>query len=175
MNDFAADFIGATAQERFSIMMNERIGNLEESVKELRDLLSDIHGFLTTNVLFGVLSIPKRQRIQVDDPAFLDMFIDVVQKTRGVVVDAARCTIDNNLGDRHLVSVFIELKKPIVATCVSNEINEHIHAATGVGSAYLPEWKSVSIVSMHRAINMEKTPDVQIIVRKKGDSTSIRL
>ena len=55
----AADFAGATVHERFSIMMNERIGNVEGAIGELRAMLADVRDFMMTDVVYSIIDVPK--------------------------------------------------------------------------------------------------------------------
>jgi hypothetical protein len=130
----AADFAGATVQERFSIMMNERIGNVEGAIRELRgaladvcDMLADVRDFVTTDVVYCTIDVPKMAHPEIG-PAFLDRLIDAVQKTRRVDVDAARCSMYSE-HDLHYTTVFLHLKAPIILSRATHEMNEHIVAA----------------------------------------------
>jgi hypothetical protein len=161
--DMSAAFGGATTvQDRFLVMLNERVGNLEAGVHELRSMLADLGDAMTTIAVRTYLEVPHAAYPAID-PAFLKKLVDAVQKTRCVVVDTAwiisPATWPTDPGP-HNLSIYLRLKARVVAAKVSDEMNEHLAAEFGLVSAYCHDWEPASIPCINRNLRSRKTASV---------------
>jgi hypothetical protein len=142
----------ASAQERFMIMMNERIGALESTLSELRDALRDgirdaVRGHVATTTVCNVMDVPAELLTRgIDDAAFLNALVDAVQLTDGVVVQEAWCAVQRRDGrlTHHLTSVYLKLESPIVASQASHEMSAHVKAAFA-NMRLVDEWQPTSL------------------------------
>ena len=147
----------ASAQERFMIMMNERIGALESTLSELRDALRDgirdaLRGHVATTTVCNVMDVPAELLTRgIDDAAFLNALVDAVQLTDGVVVQEAWCAVQRHAVQRndgrvphHLTSAYLRLESPIVASQASHEMNAHVRA-TFANMRLVDDWQPTSL------------------------------
>ena len=82
----AADFSGATAQDRFLMMINERVGKMEMEIHGLRCLLADLCDFMYTSAVVANISIP-RDACPVVDNDVIDKIVEAVQHKGFSVVE----------------------------------------------------------------------------------------
>jgi hypothetical protein len=126
MSDAIVDFETATPQEKFMMMMNDRIGNVEETLHELREMMSSIYGFLTTKALNA--SFCRPQTGCLFNQSFLERLVTAIQRTPKVSVAEAWVIVypvSTHLGVYN-ASIYLRLKQDVIAKQVTNEMNEHI-------------------------------------------------
>ena len=174
-NMLTDDFAGATAQERFLIMMNERVGNIEVAVTELRDLMTNLHDFLTTDAAYCALDVPKLSHAEIG-PAFLDTFIEAMQKAHRVSVDAAWCSVHDHR-ESHKCIIYVLLKNPVILSRVSREINVHLAAAFPFINEPLldiEEWRTTTRHAIHRATRDDPAYKFRrLVIRQRGGPSSM--
>ena len=119
MQTVADEFQGATVQERFLIMMHECIGKMQEEMHGFRGMLANITEFITTAHICTVLRPPADEVI---DAAYFDQLIEAVQKTPRISVDALWAINRSYGGQRHHISVYVQLKERVMVQQVSREM-----------------------------------------------------
>jgi hypothetical protein len=168
------ELLAATAQERFLVMINERVGGIEDAVREMRGTLADVAAFLTTDVASIHIHLPKSACADIDT-AFLERTIAAVQRTRGVVVATAWAVLIGNVfgatSDYHTMSIYLRFKARLVLTNASEEMNDHLQVEFGLKNSHLNPWSASSMVRIERAIS-ESSPQV---VRLDADDGTHRL
>jgi hypothetical protein len=145
----AADFGAATTLERFMMMMNERIGGIEEAVLGIRDSLADLASFITTDVVVSHMTVLKSAH--VDQTSFVRAVIAAVQKTPRVAVATAWAIVTDRGGDGNSVALYLQLKSRVVPLQVSDGMNESILLAFDRAVCNLCPWLAVSPANLLRA------------------------
>ena len=145
-----SDFPDASTQERFLMMMNERIGNIEETLYDLKAMVSNIAKFTTTDFITSFINLPRNVCKDIDT-AFVKRIIIAVEKTRHVQVKTA-WVIDHNPKsyDRaHSISIYLQLKEQVLLSSIYAEINANLRGEFEVGASYFQMWHSSSLVDIN--------------------------
>ena len=155
------DISGATAQERFLVMINERVGDIEVAVREMRGDLREIHdavtnmaNFLTTDVIGLFVEVPSSSsstcvEIDVD---FLARTIAAAQRTRGIAVATACAIVYPMREDMHAVTIYLQLHARVVVTQVSAELNECLIAEFALKSRRMNSWTAASVAGLENEV-----------------------
>ena len=160
----------ATVHEQFSIMMNERIGKIEEEVREdlraVKEMLSNLHEYITTTVVTTTLYVPKRLNYDIDTE-FLDKVVNAVQQTPHIAVDTAWAIVTDATISNH-VKITLSLKERIMLEPVSHEMTMYImHAFEGLLSMQIG-WSSTSLITRTKEINMlEGTTNAPLVIKRQ--------
>ena len=147
------ELVVATSQEKFLMMINERVGMIEEKMFELHTLVSGISDFLMVDTLSCYISLPQAICSVVDD-AFLEKFVVSVEKTPRVnvaetwVVVHAPHVLPPSTAHRS-VSVYMRLKKSVIVKQVADKMNAHIIKDFGFpGISYVQDWREASLTNI---------------------------
>ena len=142
-----------TVQERFLLMMNERIGKIEDTLHDLRE-------FITTDFVSTSLEMPRGS--DVIDAAFMKRLVLAVGKTRHVSVDAAWAAVYPPFGTSKTstgIAFYAQLKTRIMVAQASAEMNTQIAAEFKLGHMWHPEdWQSSSRARMEPCIRVNDNP-----------------
>lgn len=140
----ADDFATATPQERFMLMIAERVGSLETTIGKMAIMLNDRVSCLMTESLRSHISIPKSI---VVDTTILDKIVAAVQKLKFVVVKHAWVIVhpvsvyDINTS----ISVYLKLKESVIAEQVSPSMNEHLADDLGITGSHVQPWAATYV------------------------------
>ena len=147
------DFADATVQERFLMMMNDRVGNIEVAIRELRDMFADLRDYTLTDTIHGSFEVPKIAHTEIG-AAFLDTLVDAMQKAHRVVVDKIWCCVYDHR-EFHLCCIHAVLKEPVALARASREMNLHVtnaFACFDAAKANHQEWRPTTLHNIHRAV-----------------------
>jgi hypothetical protein len=130
-------YAGATTQERFMMMMNERIGGIEEAVVKIGDAMSDMMYSFMDDVLVSSMVVATSMDI---DATFVRRLAAAVQNTRRVAVSTAWASVHYGGGYTHTISVYLKLRAPVVASRVCEEMQRHVQAEFGREVSNIHKW-----------------------------------
>ncbi len=118
------DFDTATLQEKFLMMMNDRIGNVEEKMHDIIGMMSDIHASLTTTSIRSDIIVPNS--MHTIDAGFVDKMIAALERVPGILVAESWVILHKTtikLPDQ-CATVYLRLKKSIIIKKESMKMNE---------------------------------------------------
>lgn len=113
------DLVASTPQEKFMLMLAERVGNLEETMFKTMGMINDIHKFLMTKVMRGNINLPSAFDV---DKIILDTIVAAVQENKFIVVERAWLIVYHNQN----ISIYLQVKDPVIVGQVSASMNRHI-------------------------------------------------
>lgn len=156
INDINVDFTNATIQEKILLMMNERVGQMENEMHKINTMLTNLHYFISSSIVSSFMTLPSAMEI---DETFLDKVIDAVQNIPCVLVDTAWAVVLNNAfyGDNHHIRIFLKLEKPVLLKEVASEMTARIVQKTASNNVH--EWSNSSnqeILNDMSKANMKK-------------------
>ena len=153
---------GATPQEKFLMMMNDRIGNMEETLFEMRNTMIELREYITTTIVGSCITLPKEAYPAIDE-SIVDKVVAAVQTDARIIVDRAWVIFCDNGhdGDYHL-TIKLQLEKRVVAKDVSAEMSEHI--VTALGALYVHDWTSTTLAQVERLCHYDGNTVHQKIV-----------
>jgi hypothetical protein len=121
MQNLVDDFQSATAQERFLLMLVERIGALEVSIGKIGDRVEDLHRCMTANYVHTAM--PTSNDVIVTPESLASVVAAVQQQNIDIVVEHAWLVKSN-----HFLDMFLKLQKSIVLDKVLLNINDFAKA-----------------------------------------------
>ena len=147
MNDddlAAIPAIPATSQEKFLMMINERVGTIDERLFELHTMVAGICEFLFVDTLSCYITTSLQQVI---DDAFLEKMIDTIEKTSLVKVDEiwiiARPSSSSNAMSNVMYNICLCLKNKVIAKQVAAKMKMHI-TDEYPGISFVEDWRETS-------------------------------
>ena len=132
MSDYD-DIVDLTPQDKFMMMMNDRIGKMEESIFELKCLILDT---MASDYMSMEFCFP-RTTIDIFE-VFLDRVKVVAEKSIGVLVANACVIVRKSTATRTNQEgyIFLSLEKKIIIKTVSTQINENLMAEFKLTHSY---------------------------------------
>ena len=123
-------------QERYLMMLAQRVGKMEE-------MLVDLHKFLVTKAMRGTM--PAVPSSTVIDESFLIKVVEALQRDPRVLVEHAWVIVHPPyyLPQVHSITVFLKLKKDVIASQVSADMSGHVGEALGIST-----WTSACLASV---------------------------
>ena len=73
------DFASFTPQEKFMMMLAERVGTLEETMHKMMHMMGDVHKFMVTKSIRSYFDMPMHVHV---DAAILPRIVAAVQKDK---------------------------------------------------------------------------------------------
>jgi hypothetical protein len=125
-------------------MLAERVGSLEDSMSKMMAVLDDIHGFMTTDSLHGWYNGVPLRRITQET---VHGIVAAIQKHPRVIVDHAWVIVHPSHHEYRdtSISIYLKLKKRVVASQVSKSINEHVLRHLGITSSHARSWDDTDL------------------------------
>ena len=149
-NELVDDFATATSQEKFMLMLVERVGGIEDKMHTMMRMMSDIYKFMTTKFLRGSITVPKG--LNIIDAALLPRIVAAVQKNEFVVVQHAWVIVHPSVypsvysSELHThVSVYLQLKENVIARLVTSSMNAHVVEDLGLKQSHAQAWESTDL------------------------------
>lgn len=113
----------STPQEKFLIMLVERVGNLEETMFKTMDMINDIRKFLMTNVIRGCVYLPSGFDV---DKTILDKIVAAVQENKFIMVERAWVIVRTISASDKNMSIYLQVKDPVIVGQVSESMNQYM-------------------------------------------------
>jgi len=152
--------------------MNDRIGNIEETLHELKAMVFNIAKFTTTDFINLHAKIPRSVCTEIDTN-FLKRIIKAVEKTRHFKVKTAWIIIYKvNYTLYHQFSIYMQLKEHVVISSMSEEILQHLSGELSVHSSHFEPCQPCSLAAFQniqsRCIDAPKV--IRVDVATDGSS-----
>ena len=146
---FAMDDAAEPATAKLLTMMNNRIGNIEESLSEMRQTMREVRDYMTTRIVMSCPHFPRERYPEIDE-SIVDRVVTAVQQDARIVVERAWVILEDRGDHRgdHFLIVSLQLGKRVIAKEVSNEMNEHL--VNSFGASYVSEWRATSPAHVER-------------------------
>lgn len=131
------ELVASTPQEKFMLMLAERVGNLEETLFKTMGMINDIRKFLMTKVLRGHMSLPSGFDV---DKIILDKIVAAVQENQFVIVERAWVIVRTISSLDKYMSIYLQVKDPVIVGQVSESMNRHILRAIKITESRAHPW-----------------------------------
>jgi hypothetical protein len=153
MSDYD-DIVDLTPQDKFMMMMNDRIGKMEESIFELKCLILDT---MASDYMSMEFCFP-RTTIDIFE-VFLDRVKVVAEKSIGVLVANACVIVRKSAATRtnQEGTIYLCLKNKIIVKTVSTEINKNLMDEFNLipscllGYDVTSQWQESSLIKKDRS------------------------
>ena len=127
--------LNATTQEKFMIMMNDRIGNIEEQLFKLTNMFETVIKYITDEYISTTMNIPTRLYPNIDED-FLNKIVKGVDLTNHVKIKKIWILFSNISDYNNTIIIYIQLDKPIILNKLSSNINKYILSELNLSSSY---------------------------------------
>jgi hypothetical protein len=133
-----------TPLERFTLMLAERIGSLEDALHELVRMTSDLHAETTTDFLRGSIRLHEtKSTMHLDSPEILRTIAASARKVDRVIVERA-WAISCRYPMEPYVTVILKLKDRVSDRRVSSQISVEVADGLGVDVFDVRGWDALT-------------------------------
>lgn len=143
--------IDGTVHDKFLMMMNDRIGNMEESIFKLTEMFEDMMIHITDEYISTYMNLPIGI-ITIIDENFVNKIVTAIEKNKLIIVKKI-WVIYTVSRDYLNTSIYLKLKNPIIVKRMSVNINNNIIKALGLTSSYSSNWHETSINTIDNYIS----------------------
>ena len=143
MSTFVDDFKDMSTEQKFMLMLVERIGAIEEVVCRMQMMLTDLYEHLVHDLMFSSMNLPI-DAFPDDASTIADRVAAAIQEIDRVRVKHVWVVVHPGLRPPP-ISIFVRLDKRIMVEHVSAAMNKKLSIEFGVTPSHFLKWNETSL------------------------------